>query len=101
MFIIANYSDTKRREAQRSRDWPLCSMCCWIFGYPAFDEGTRSHLMEGFVALAVFAKQMFDSQKETPSTQHNQDRPSPNRGELVLLNDTGLNHGSEPLPDPS
>jgi len=57
--------------------------------------------MEGFVALAVFAKQMFDSQKETPSTQHNQDRPSPNRGELVLLNDTGLNHGSEPLPDPS
>jgi len=56
--------------------------------------------MEGFVALAVFAKQMSDLQKELPSTQHNQDRPDSNRDELALLSDTGLNHGSEPAPDP-
>lgn len=57
--------------------------------------------MEGFVALAVFAKQMSDSQKELPSTQHNQDRLNSNRDELALLSDTGLNHRSEPAPDPS
>jgi hypothetical protein len=57
--------------------------------------------MEGFIALAVFAKQMSDSQKKLPSTQHKQDQPSSNRDELALLNDTGLSHGSEPPPSPS
>jgi hypothetical protein len=41
--------------------------------------------MEGFIALAVFAQQVSDSQKKTPSTQHKQDRPSSNRGEVAGL----------------
>jgi hypothetical protein len=56
--------------------------------------------MEGFIALAVFAKQMSDSEEKPPATQHKQDRPSLNRDELALLSDARLSHRSEP-PSPS
>jgi hypothetical protein len=40
--------------------------------------------MEGFAALAVFAKQLSESQKNLPSTQHKQEQPRTNRDEVAL-----------------
>jgi hypothetical protein len=40
--------------------------------------------MEGFLALAIFAKQLSESQKNLPSTQHKQDQPSSNPDEVAL-----------------
>jgi len=42
--------------------------------------------MEGFIALAVFAKQMSDLQEKLHSTQHKkEDRSSSNRDKVALL----------------
>jgi hypothetical protein len=86
MLFVANCSDTEHRKAHRA-GYPAAAPYGWPgFSLRALDKRKRSNLMEGFIALGVFARQMSDLQEKLHSTQpKKEDRSSSNRGKVALL----------------
>src|SRR5580658_3874639 len=88
MLSLENCSDIETQEADGAMErLPGCSAL--RISRCRLDRHKRSNLMEGFIALAVFAKQMSDSQEKHLSTQHEkhekEDRSTSNRDKVAPL----------------